>query len=106
MMYVARMGEVDGEIYHGIEAVLSSDCMGGLSDCVPLMCVASKPNYVRRAAHDHDCACRTWDWSRSFIIFRWAMCQNMHSPTSIELDDGRILSMLTNHVDASFGEGV
>ncbi len=57
MTYAARMGE----LYHGIEAVLSSD---------------------------HG---KTWDWDSRFVLFRWAMHQSMHSPVSVELADGRIL---------------
>ena len=75
MTYAARMGELDGEMYHGIEAVLS---------------------------RDHG---RTWDWDRRFILFRWAMHQTMHSPDSIELADGRILTVFTYHYNASWGEG-
>ena len=52
LTYAARMGELDGRIYHGIEAVVS---------------------------RDHG---RTWDWDSRFILFRWAMHQTMHSPCS------------------------
>ena len=48
---------------------------------------------------------RTWDWDRRFILYRWAMCQNMHSPTSVELSDGRIFTIFTYHTDAPWGEG-
>lgn len=41
MTYAARVGELEGRTYHGIEAVLSHD------------------NGV------------TWDWGRRFILFRW-----------------------------------
>lgn len=41
MTYAARIGELDGMNYHGIEAVVSSDCG------------------------------RTWDWQHRFILFRW-----------------------------------
>jgi len=75
LTYAARMGELDGEMYHGIEAVLSRD--NG----------------------------KTWDWDRRFILFRWAMHQSMHSPQSIELADGRILTLLGYHYDARWNEG-
>lgn len=75
MTYAARMGELEGEMYHGIEAVLS---------------------------RDHG---RTWGWDRRFILFRWAMHQSMHTPDSIELADGRILTVFTYHYHASWGPG-
>ena len=75
LTYAVRMGELDGEVYHGIEAVLSSD--NG----------------------------KTWDWDRRFILFRWAMHQSMHSPQSIELADGRILTLFGYHYDAKWNEG-
>ena len=75
LTYAARMGEVDGEIYHGIEAVLS---------------------------RDHG---KTWDWHNRFILFRWAMHQSMHSPVSVELADGRILTIFLFHYDAPWDQG-
>ncbi len=75
MTYAARMGELDGEIYHGIEAVLSCD---------------------------HG---KTWDWDSRFIVFRWAMHQSMHSPVSVELADGRILTSFLFHYDAPWNKG-
>ena len=75
MTYAARMGELDGQIYHGIEAVLS---------------------------RDHG---KTWDWDHRFILFRWAMHQSTHTPVSIELPDGRILTLFLYHYNASWGEG-
>ena len=33
------------------------------------------------------------------------MSQNLHSPTTVELADGRILTTFTDHYYASFGEG-
>jgi len=41
LTYAIRMGELDGKIYHGIEAVFSHD------------------NGV------------TWDWVHRYILFRW-----------------------------------
>ena len=75
LTYAARMGELDGQMYHGIEAVLSRD--NG----------------------------KTWDWENRFILFRWAMHQSMHSPQSIELADGRILTLFGYHYDARWNEG-
>ena len=75
MTYAARMGELDGEMYHGIEAVLSRDCG------------------------------QTWDWDNRFILFRWAMHQGMHSPVSVELSDGRILTVFLFHYDAPWNNG-
>jgi hypothetical protein len=62
MTYAARIGELDGMNYHGIEAVVSSD------------------NGV------------TWDWEHRFILFRW-IDQCTHSPQSVRLSDGRILTV-------------
>ncbi len=63
MVYATRIGELDGHVYHGIEAVLS---------------------------HDHG---RTWDWTHKFILFRWALHESTHSPTSVILSDGRVLTV-------------
>ena len=77
LTYAARLGELDGRVYHGIEAVIS---------------------------RDHG---RTWDWDRRFILFRWAMHQTMHSPCSLQLADGRILTLFLYHYGARWGkEGV
>ena len=74
MTYAARMGELEGKVYHGIEAVIS---------------------------RDHG---RTWDWDKRFILFRWAMHQTMHSPCSLELADGRILTLFLYHYGAQWGK--
>ena len=73
MTYAARMGELEGKIYHGIEAVISND---------------------------HG---KTWEWENKFTLFRWAMHQTMHSPCSIELKDGRILTVFLYHYGAQWG---
>lgn len=75
LTYAVRMGELDGQIYHGVEAVLS---------------------------RDHG---KTWDWDNRFILFRWAMQQTMHSTSSLELSDGRILTLFLYHYDARWGKG-
>lgn len=75
MTYAARMGELDDHLYHGIEAVLS---------------------------HDHG---KTWDWANRFILFRWAMHQTTHSPASVQLADGRILTVFLYTYDAPWGKG-
>ncbi|MCH2126139.1 MAG: glycoside hydrolase [Pirellulaceae bacterium] len=74
MTYAARMGELENKIYHGIEAVISRD--DG----------------------------KTWDWSRRFTLFRWAMHQSMHSPCSLQLKDGRILTLFLYHYGAQWGD--
>jgi len=74
MTYAARMGELEGKVYHGIEAVIS---------------------------RDHG---RTWDWDKRFTLFRWAMHQTMHSPCSLELADGRILTVFLYHYGAQWGK--
>ena len=74
LTYAARMGELDGQMYHGIEAVVS---------------------------RDHG---RTWDWDKRFILFRWAMHQSMHSPCSLQLADGRILPLFLYHYGAQWGK--
>lgn len=61
MTYAARLGELDGLLYHGFEAVFS---------------------------HDNG---RTWDWPRRYILFR-GTDGSMHSPQSVLMDDGRILT--------------
>ena len=75
MTYAVRMGELEGEMYHGVEAVLSRDCG------------------------------RTWDWDRRFVLYRWAMHQSVHSPVSVELADGRILTIFLYHYDAPWFKG-
>lgn len=62
MTYAVRMGELDGQLYHGIEAVIS---------------------------RDHG---QSWDWDNRFILFRWSMHQTTHSPISVHLGGGRILT--------------
>ena len=74
LTYAARRGELDGQMYHGIEAVVS---------------------------RDHG---RTWDWDKRFILFRWAMHQSMHSPCSLQLADGRILTLFLYHYGAQWGK--
>ena len=76
MTYAARMGELEGKVYHGIEGVIS---------------------------RDHG---RTWDWDQRFTLFRWAMHQTMHSPCSLELEDGRILTLFLYHYGAQWGNTV
>jgi hypothetical protein len=66
MTYAARLGELDGRLYHGCEAVIS---------------------------HDHG---RTWDWPGRFILFRWPD-GSMHSPKSVIMDDGRVLTVVMHH---------
>ena len=75
LTYAVRMGELDGKIYHGIEAVFSHD------------------NGV------------TWDWAHRYILFRWPMHQSMHSPASVMLSDGRILTVFLYHYDTPWGKG-
>jgi hypothetical protein len=62
MTYAARVGELDGRIYHGHEAVFS---------------------------HDHG---RSWDWQRRYILLR-GTDGTMHSPQSVLLADGRVLTV-------------
>ena len=74
LTYAARIGELDGLPYHGIEAVLSRD--DG----------------------------RTWDWANRYFLFRWDMMASMHSPQSILLSDGRIMTVFLYHYDAPWGK--
>lgn len=74
LTYAVRTGELDGHVYHGIEAVLS---------------------------HDNG---KTWDWANKFILFRWSMQQSMHSPASVVLSDGRILTVFLYNYDAPWGK--
>ena len=74
LTYAARLGELDGRLYHGIEAVLSHD--NGI----------------------------TWDWERRFILFRGTEgC--MHSPQSVLLSDGRILTTLMHVTSFTWNDG-
>jgi len=75
LTYAVRMGDLDGFLYHGIEAVLS---------------------------HDNG---KTWGWDSRFILFRWPMHQTMHSPVSVQLSDGRILTVFLYTYDAPWGKG-
>lgn len=74
MTYVARIGELDGRTYHGIEAVVSQD--NGA----------------------------TWDWERRCILFRGSN-EAMHSPQSVQLSDGGILTSFMYHTDFTWCEG-
>lgn len=73
MTYAARIGELDGRTYHGVEAVVS---------------------------RDHGV---TWDWDNRYILFR-ASDQGMHSPQSVQLHDGRILTVLMHSTDYSWSD--
>ncbi|MFH1006925.1 MAG: sialidase family protein [Candidatus Latescibacterota bacterium] len=63
MTHVARVGELDGRPYHGVETVTSLD------------------NGV------------TWDWEHRYLLFRWPNSQVMHSPRSSLRSDGSILTI-------------
>ena len=67
LTYAARIGELDGQTYHGIEAMLS---------------------------HDNG---KSWDWQNRFILFRCLSNDSMHSPISAQLSDGRILTVFMYH---------
>jgi len=67
MTYAARIGEVNGQTYHGVEAMLS---------------------------HDNG---KSWDWQNRFILFRNVADEGMHSPISVQLSDGRILTVFMHH---------
>ncbi len=74
MTYAARIGELDGLVYHGVEAVIS---------------------------RDHG---ETWDWDHRYILFRWHD-QCLHSPQSILLSDGRILTAFLHGESYSWTDG-
>ena len=74
MTYAARLGEVEGVTYHGVEAVLSED---------------------------HGA---TWDWQHRYILFRWPD-QITHSPQSVRLSDGRILTIFLHGTSFSWTDG-
>lgn len=67
MTYAARIGELDGRMYHGHEAVFSYD--NG----------------------------ETWDWEHRFILFR-GTGPSMHSPQSVLLSDGRVLTIFMHPI--------
>lgn len=71
LTYVSRIGQLDGQTYHGVEVVLS---------------------------HDHGI---TWDWDRRYIVFRTAdNCP--HSPQSVVLSDGRVLTVVMDHIRSTW----
>ena len=74
LTYAARIAELDGRIYRGIEAVIS---------------------------HDNG---KTWDWSNRYYLFRWDMHQSMHSPQSVVLSDGRIMTVFLYHYQSTYGK--
>ena len=76
LTYAVRIGELDGEKYQGIEAVLS---------------------------HDNG---KTWDWRNRFYLFRWNMMPAMHSPQTVLLPDGRLFTVYLYHYDASSGKRI
>jgi hypothetical protein len=76
LTYAVRIGELDGRPYHGIEAVLS---------------------------HDNG---KTWDWANRHFLFRWDMMAAMHSPQSVVLSDGRIMTVFLYHYDATWGKRI
>ena len=71
MTFAARIGELEGRSYHGIEAVISPD------------------------------SGKTWDWAHRYILFRWPDTA-MHSPQSVQLNDGRILTIVFHHTTCSW----
>ena len=74
MTYASRLGELEGRLYHGIEAV------------------ASRDNGV------------TWDWEHRYILFRGTEgC--MHSPQSVLLSDGRVLTVLMHATSFTWNDG-
>lgn len=75
MTYAARIGELEGLPYHGIEAVLSRD--NG----------------------------KTWDWNHRYILFRELSDQIMHSPGSVMLSDGSILTTFLHTKGYSWDDG-
>jgi len=75
LTYAARIGEIDGLPYHGIEAVISRD--NG----------------------------KTWDWPRRYVLFRWMKNQTMHSPSSVLLPDGSILTTFQHDSTYSWDDG-
>ncbi len=74
MTYAARIGELDGRTYHGVEAVLS---------------------------HDNG---KTWDWANKFILMRWLPSEIIHSPISAQLSDGRIITLAQHDDGSYWGE--
>jgi len=62
MTYLVRIGQLDGKVFHGIEAVISND--NG----------------------------QNWDWDHRYIISRHPL-GSTHSPQSVRLSDGRILTV-------------
>ncbi len=71
MTHAARIGELDGRIYRGYEAVVSDD--NG----------------------------RNWDWEGRYILYR-NNDPTMHSPRTVVLNDGRLLTCFMHHFTCSW----
>ena len=71
MTHAARIGELDGRIYRGYEAVVSDD--NG----------------------------RTWDWEGRYILYR-SNDPTMHSPRTVVLKDGRLLTCFMHHITCTW----
>ena len=71
LTHAARIGELDGRIYRGYEAAVSSD--NG----------------------------RTWDWEERYILYR-SNDPTMHSPRTVALNDGRLLTCFMHHITCSW----
>ena len=74
LTYLVRIGELDGLMHHGIEAVVSRD--NGA----------------------------TWDWERRFILFRWPLGGMTHSPRSARLSDGRVFTVFMHDLNYTWNE--
>lgn len=75
MTYASRIGELEGMPYHGTEAVFS---------------------------HDDG---KTWDWNRRYILFRELSDQLTHSPGSVMLSDGSILTTFLHTKGFTWDDG-
>jgi hypothetical protein len=75
LTYASRIGELEGMPYHGIEAVLS---------------------------RDHG---KNWDWNRRYILYREMSGQLTHSPGSVALSDGTILTTFLHTKGYSWDDG-
>ena len=74
MTHAARVGELDGRSYGGVEAALS---------------------------HDHG---RTWDWDNRYILFRCPQGYKLFNPRTILLRDGRLMTAIYNYTSYTWSD--
>ena len=74
MTHAARVGELDGRIYGGVEAVVSDD--NG----------------------------RSWDWDTRYILFRCPQGYKLFNPITVMLNDGRLMTAIYNYTSYTWSD--